>query len=171
MVTPLSRPVGDNFPDECIDKVCEADPLPDDFDLEDDEPIPVGLPLTPKEIEAACVELGRWQSVETFSSAERPLRLRNADPDFFLQPQLKFLHDAYVLAKFAARIGADQVRLADRRDQWPDGFVRVSKHTIKVEVTSTHGERKLGEEYREPRGMRFDPVEAWHARADSIPGY
>jgi hypothetical protein len=171
MVTHLSRPVADNFPDEWIDKVCEADPLPDDFDLEDDESIPTGLTLTPEEIEAACVELERWQLVETFSRTERPLRLRNADPDFFAQRQLKFLHDAYVLAKFAARIGADQVRLTDRRDQWPDGFVRVSKRTIKVEVTSTHGGRKLGEEYRQPRGMRFDPVEDWHARADSIPGY
>jgi hypothetical protein len=81
------------------------------------------------------VELGRWQSVETFIRTERPLRLRNPDPDFFVQRQLKFLHDAYELAKFAARIGADQVRLADRRDQWPDGFVRISKRTIKVEVT------------------------------------
>jgi hypothetical protein len=170
MVIHLSRPVADNYPDEWIDKVCEADP-PDDFDLEDDESIPIGLTLTPKEMEAACVELGRWQSVETFNRTERRLRLRNADPDFFVQPQLKFLHDAYVLAKFAARIGADQVRLADRRDQWPDGFVRISKRTVKVEVTSTHGGRKLGEEYREPRGMRFDPVEDWHARADSIPGY
>jgi hypothetical protein len=163
--------VADNFPDEWIDKVCEADPLPVDFDLEDDDSVPTGLTLTPKEIEAACVELGRWQSVETFSRTERPLRLRNADPDFFVKPQLKFLHDAYVLAKFAARIGADQVRLADRRDQWPDGFVRVGKCIVKVEVTSTHGGRKLGEEYREPHGMRFDPVEDWHARADSIPSY
>jgi len=171
MVTHLSRAVADNFPDEWIDKICEADPLPDVFDLEDDESIPTGLTLTPEEIEAACAELGRWQSVETFSGTERPLRLRNADPDFFAQSQLKFLHDAYVLAKFAARIGADQVRLTDRRDQWPDGFVRISKRTIKVEVTSTHGGRKLGVEYRQPRAMRFDPVEDWHARADSIPGY
>ena len=171
MVTHLSRPVADNFPDEWIDKICEADPLPDDFDLEDDEPIPTGLTLTPKEIEAACVELGRWQSVETFNRTERRFRLRNADADFFVQPQLKFLHGAYVLVKFSARIGADQVRLADRRDQWPDGFVRVSKRTIKVEVTGTHGGRKLGKEYREPRGMRFDPVQDWHARADSIPSY
>jgi hypothetical protein len=171
MVIHLSRPVSDNFPDEWIDKVCEADPLSDDFDLEDDESIPTSLTLTPKEIEAAGVELGRWQSVETFNRTERRLRLRNADRDFFVQPQLKFLHDAYVLAKFATRIGADQVRLADRRDQWPDGFVGISKRTIKVEVTSTHGGRKLGGEYREPRGMRFDPVEDWHTRAESIPGY
>jgi hypothetical protein len=166
----MSRPVTDKFPDEWIDEVCEADPPTDDLDLEDD-PVPKGPPPTREEIDAACAELTRWQSASAFQSIEKPIRLRNADSDFFLQPQLKFLHDAYVLAKFAARIGADQVRIANRRDQWPDGFVRVSKRTIKVEVTSTHGGRKLGEEYREPRGMRFDPVEDWHSRADSIPGY
>lgn len=160
-----------NFPDEWIDDVCEADPLTDDLDLEDDEHVPEGLPPTQEEIDAGYVELVRWQSARAFQKIEKPLRLRNADHDFFLQPQLKFLHDAYVLAKFAAKIGADQVRLADRRDQWPDGFVRINKRTIKVEVTSTHGDRKLGEEYREPRGMRFDPVEDWHSRADSIPTY
>jgi hypothetical protein len=103
MVTHLNRPVADNFPDEWIDEVCEADPLPDDFDLEDDESIPTGLTLTPEEVEAACVELGRWQSVETFSRTERPLRLRNADPDFFAQPQLKFLDFCAVAASVLAR--------------------------------------------------------------------
>lgn len=166
----MSRPVTENFPDEWVDEVCEAEPLPDDLDL-DDEPIPVGPPLTPAEIDSARVQLARWQSVDAFQSIENSLRLRNTSPDFFLQPQLKFLHDAYVIAKLGAKSGADQVRLADRRDQWPDGFVRMNKCAINVEVTSTHGDRKLGEEYRKPRGMRFDPVDDWHARADSIPGY
>lgn len=168
---PVSRHVTDKFPEEWIDEICEADPPTDDLDLEDDDRVPKGPLPSREEIDAACAELARWQSTSTFHSIEKALRLRNADPDFFLQPQLKFLHDAYVLAKFAAKIGADEVRLADRRDQWPDGFVRISKHTIKVEVTSTHGDRKLGEEYRKPRAMRFDPVEDWHARADSITGY
>ena len=159
-----------DFPDEWIDKICEADPRLNDLDLED-EPILTGAPLTREEIDDACAELTRWQSTDAFQNIEKPLRLRNTGPDFFLQPQLKFLHDAYVLAKFAAKIGAEQVRLADRRDLWPDGFVRMNKCAINVEVTSTHGGRKLGEEYREPSGWRFDPVQDWHARADSIPGY
>lgn len=166
----MSRLVTEDFPDEWIDEVSEADPLPDDLYL-DDEPIPVEPPLAPDEIDSAHLELARWQSADAFQRIEKSLRLRNTSPDFFLQPQLKFLHDAYVIAKLGAKIGADQVRLADRRDQWPDGFVRSNKRAINVEVTSTHGNRKLGEEYRKPRGMRFDPVDDWHARADSIPGY
>jgi hypothetical protein len=165
MITLLSRSVADDFPDEVREAVS------DDLDLEDDESVPADPSPTPEEIDAACAELSKWQPVGAFQRVEKPFRLRNANPDFFLRPGLKFLHDAYVLAKFAAKIGADQVRLADRRDQWPDGFVRVSKRTIKVEVTSTHGGRKLGEEYREPRGMQSDTIEDWHARADSIPRY
>ena len=38
-------------------------------------------------------------------------------------------------------------------------------------MTSTHGDRKLGEEYRKPSGWRSDPVEDWVARAESIPEY
>jgi len=156
--------------DEWIDKACAADPLFDDLDIAD-EPFPAGPSPTQEEIDAACAELTRWQSPDAFHNIERPLRLRSTGPDFFLQPQLKFLHEAYVIAKFAAKVGADQVRLAERRDQWPDGFVRIGKCAINVEVTSTHGGRKLGEEYRKSSGWRVDPVQDWHARADSIPEY
>ena len=74
-----------DFPDEWIDKVCEADPLLDDLGLED-EPIPTGPPLNREEIDAACAELTRWHSADAFQSIEKPLRLRNTGPDFFLQP-------------------------------------------------------------------------------------
>jgi len=83
----------------------------------------------------------------------------------------KFLHDAYVLAKFAGKVGADEVCLAPKNETWPDGFVRLGDRVHKVEVTSTHGDRKLGEGYRNPSGWRSDPVEDWVARADSIPEY
>ncbi|MDH8270668.1 hypothetical protein QIG44_26770, partial [Klebsiella pneumoniae] len=79
-----------DFPDEWIDEVSEADPLPDDLDL-DDEPIPVEPPLAPDEIDSAHLELARWQSADAFQRIEKSLRLRNTSPDFFLQPQLKFL--------------------------------------------------------------------------------
>jgi hypothetical protein len=58
---------------------------------------------------------------------------------------------------------------------WPDGYVKIQTRTINVEVTSTHGGRKLGEEYRRVKGAQFvvehDPVEDWVARAESIPKY
>jgi hypothetical protein len=45
----------------------------------------------------------------------------------------------------------------------------VSSHNI--EVTSAHGGRKLGQEYREVKGPTMDRVESWGERADSIPKF
>jgi hypothetical protein len=85
--------------------------------------------------------------------------------------RLKFLHNAHVLAKFARLQSVDQVRLADHDENWPDGFVKIQNRAFNIEVTSTHGGRKLGDEYRHLKGWRFDPVEDWVARANSIPKY
>jgi Arm DNA-binding domain len=56
-------------------------------------------------------------------------------------------------------------------ERWPDGFVKLDGQTHNVEVTSTHGGRKLGQEYRKVSGPTKDPVENWIARGDSIPKY
>jgi hypothetical protein len=141
-------------------------------DLDDEESgAASGPPLTPEEIDAARDRLAKWQSVGAFGGDGKALRARCAPPDFFLQSRLKFLHDAYVLGKFADKVGADEVCLAPKNETWPDGFVRLGDRMHKVEVTSTHGDRKLGEEYRRASGWRSDPVENWVARADSIPNY
>ena len=97
----------------------------------------------------------RREPVKAFRDDEKALRSRCASPDFFLQSRLKFLHDAYVLGKFARKLGAEEVRLAQRGERWPDGLVKVGNRAFNVEVTSTHGDRKLGEEYRKASGWRF----------------
>jgi hypothetical protein len=61
---------------------------------------------------------------------------------------LKFLHDAFVLAEVVGHLAVDQVRLAAPADQWPDGYVRVGNKDHNLEVTSAHGGRKLGAEYK-----------------------
>ena len=131
----------------------------------------VGPPLTPEEIEDARVRLAKWQPAEAFSNEVKALCNRCLSPDYFLQPKLKFLHDAYVLAKFARKRDVDAVRLTPHNEVWPDGYVKIQSNTFNVEVTSTHGDRKLGEEYRHVKGWQFDPVEDWVTRANSIPKY
>lgn len=158
-----------NSVDGWIDNLCEADAFPVDEDNEDDGP--AGLPLAAEEIDAARVRLAQWQSAEAFSKDVKALCNRCLSPDYFLQPQLKFLHDAYVIAKFARKRGVDEVCLAPCNEVWPDGYVKIQNRTFNVEVTSTHGDRKLGEEYRHVKGWQFDPGENWVARADSIPKY
>jgi hypothetical protein len=157
--------------DKWIEDVCEADPLPVDLDDDDDGASVMGPPLTPEEIQAARDRLTRWQGVKVFSADTKALCNRCVSSDFFVRPRLKFLHDAHVLAKFARPQCVDRVRLAGRNENWPDGLVEIGNRAFNIEVTSTHGDRKLGDEYRHPKGWRFDPVEDWEARANSIRKY
>jgi hypothetical protein len=159
-------------PDDSLDdwiEALEADPLTIDIDDDDDEP--VGPPPTENELDAAQRLLVQWQSPHDFSSTTLAICKRCLSRDYFNRPRLKFLHDAYVLAKFAKLKEAESVRLEAPADQWPDGFVKLQGQIYKVEVTSTHGGRKLGQEYRHVMEPTLDPVENWIERADSIPKY
>lgn len=126
-----------------------------------------------EEIEAARVDLAQWQSPNAFKASVDALCARCISKDWFNRPQLKFLHDAFVLARFALRQRVEQVRLAEASSQWPDGFARLNGKIHNIEVTSAHGDRKLGEEYREVKGLtvEMDPVEDWITRGESIPKY
>jgi len=154
--------------DDWIDKAIEADPVELDINEFDE---PSGPPLSALGIEAARVSLGQWQTPDAFKAAVDAVCARCVPRDWFNRPQLKFLHDAFVLARFAQRQGADDVRLAEPSAQWPDGFVQIAGKTHNIEVTSTHGGRKLGKEYREVKGPTMDPVQDWVARGESIPKY
>jgi hypothetical protein len=167
--------MADSLDEWLFDEVCEADPLPDDLDDDnddhDDDTSAIGPPLSPEEIQAARVRLSRWQCAEAFRADTEALRERCARQDYFLQSRLKFLHNAHVLAKFARLQSVDQVRLAGHDETWPDGYVVIQNRRLNIEVTSTHGGRKLGDEYRNPLDWRFDPWENWEARANAIPKY
>jgi len=152
--------------DEWIDRVCEADPLPE----LPQEPEPEnGPPLSREEVEAARTKLSLWQQPPAFIRTTEELCRRCTSEDWFNRPHLKFLHDAYVLAEFVRLTLVDQVRLATASEQWPDGQVRAGDKTHNIEVTSTHGGRRLGEEYRGVQAATLDPVKNWIARAESIP--
>jgi hypothetical protein len=154
--------------DNWIDKACEADPLP----LEVEEPEREhGPPLTDSELHFAEDILSKWQTPLDFASATKSLHARCGSKDWFNDPHLKFLHDAYVLAEFVRLTKVESLRLANRSEQWPDGFVKLSNKIHNIEVTGTHGDRKLGDEYRTVSAPTLDPVSNWVARAESIPMY
>jgi hypothetical protein len=154
--------------EDWIDQVLEADPLTIDVD-DDDEP--QGPPLTDGELDGGQQFLIEWRSPQDFSSKTQTMCRRCRSADYFNQPRLKFLHDAYVLAEFVKLKQAESVRLAAPSERWPDGFIKLQGQTYNVEVTSTHGGRKLGQEYRKVSGPTLDSVKNWVARADSIPKY
>jgi hypothetical protein len=141
--TPAQPQPSDDL-DKWIDSACENDPI-EVVEFIDDE---AGPPLSKDEIRQAWDSLSRWESPADFRSAVHALCKRCRSPDWFNRPDLKFLHDAFVLAEVVGHLAVDQVRLAAPSDQWPDGYVRVGHKDHNVEVTSTHGGRKLGAEYK-----------------------
>jgi hypothetical protein len=154
--------------DDLIDMALEAEPL--EFEI-DDFDTPTGPPLTDDEIQQARQTLAQAQAPGIFKAITDALCARCDSKDWFNNPHLKFLHDAFVLARFARAQEAESVYLSGPSEQWPDGVVRLNGKERNVEVTSTHGGRRLGKEYREVTGPMADPVEDWIERADSIPKY
>jgi hypothetical protein len=152
-----------------VDAALEADPL---SAMEADDEWTWGPPPTTSEIDIAEDYLTScFRNTDEFVAKTKSLCTRCGSKEWFLNPSFQFWQDAYVLAKFAKYMDATSLRLSTRKEQWPDGYVKISGKTHKVEVTSAHGARKLGDEYRNVRPSTFDPVEDWIARADSIPKY
>jgi hypothetical protein len=154
--------------DAWIDAALAADPLPA---LDDEEELPTEPLPSENELAAAQESLSQWKSPEEFYRITVGLCARSPGPEFFNRAQFKFLREAYVLGKFAKRQRAEAVRLVAPSERWPDGLIRLEGRDHGIEVTSTHGGRKLGKEYRQPKVLTHDPVENWIARAASIPRY
>ncbi|MCA6108570.1 hypothetical protein [Bradyrhizobium cenepequi] len=69
-------------------------------------------------------------------------------PVLFAKPDINFLFDALVLAKFINLRSVEQVRLAGATEDWPDGFIGAPKAFMTVEVTEVmEPGRKRGDEY------------------------
>jgi len=168
MIRPTKDPAPRDALDDWIDQACEADPLPPY--VEEIEP-ERGPPLTRSECDTARITLAAWQAPEDFIAATKALSNRCNSEDWFNRPHLKFLHDAYVLAELVGLMPVEGVRLASASEQWPDGYVKLSGNPHNIEITSTHGGRRLGKEYRELKAPTLDPVNNWVARAESIPRY
>jgi hypothetical protein len=115
--------------------------------------------------------LADWQSPGVFRSRVEHFVSQCSSRDFFNDPKLKFLHDAWTLAELVRHKRVAEVRLARQGERWPDGFVRTrGGRVVNIEATiALMPGRKMGEEYKFESGVQFDPVENWVARADAIP--
>jgi hypothetical protein len=120
---------------------------------------------------AAFSELTVWQRPGEFRRRVTAFVNQCRSREFFNDPKLKFLHDAWTLAELIKHKRVSNIRLARADERWPDGYVQLrSGRVVNVEVTiALMPGRKMGEEYKFDTGMEFDPVEDWIARADAIP--
>jgi hypothetical protein len=137
------------------------------FEIDDNEDV---APLAGNELTKSADDLARWRTSVDFREVVHRLCKRARSSRFFNDPQYVFLRDAWVIAEFVHHQPVDQVRLANRSEQWPDGYVRIGGNIENVEVTIalTDG-RKMGDEYKFSTRAELDPVEDWVKRADAIP--
>jgi hypothetical protein len=154
--------------DAWIDQACDNDVPPAEVEVVDDE---VVSPLSTNEVPKAHDDLAMWRCPADFCQAVVGLHKRCRSRDLFNDPKMQFLRDAWVLAEFVECMPVDQVRLADRSERWPDGYVRVGNETKKIEITSANlPGRRLGNEYKFSGKPELDPVDNWMERAGAIPG-
>lgn len=129
--------------------------------------------LTNSELREAHSSLTVWRSPRDFHSAVSKLHELAPSEFLFNNPRHKFLLDAWTLAEFAVRLEAlEQVRLADVKDDWPDGYARIEGTIKNVEVTSAHlPGRRMGDEYKAgtDTDIENDPAEDWVENANAIP--
>jgi hypothetical protein len=129
------------------------------------------LPLTAADLQKARAELEECMDprefqrrVDGFDKRSRP------SSEHFNDPNRQFLHDAWVLAELSKHQPFARIRLANVREEPPDGFARTETgEVIKIEVTSAGLQgRRLGDEYKCKERMRHDSVENSIERAKSI---
>ena len=112
----------------------------------------VTLPkLSDDELRIEREKLEQWCEPQVFHDKVDALAAKFSLEDRFNSPRLAFLHDAILLSEFALKLpGAKSVRLADKSEQFPDGYVTTQDNkTLKVELTEAdHEDRRRGDEYK-----------------------
>ena len=100
------------------------------------------------------------------------------DVDFFTQPGLAFLRDAWIAAKFAKSRNASTIRLLALDSDWPDFEICVDDKLEKFEaVEALEDGRRRSKEYVDAEKLRLqgkpfatnDPISQWIKRANDIP--
>lgn len=108
-------------------------------------------PLSDDELKIEREKLEGWCTPQVFHDSVDALAGKFSLEDRFNSPRLAFLHEAILLSQFALKLGgAKSVRLANKSEQFPDGYVTTQDNkTLKVELTEAdHEDRRRGDEYK-----------------------
>jgi len=128
--------------------------------------------LTKQQIGLHKEWLSNWRSPDHMLEYVDEVTNSVGSADFFTQPGLAFLRDAWAAAKLGLARKAIAVRLVV--DEWPDFEIEIDKLVEQFEYTEADiPGRKRGDEYRSASDagfpVEYDPVEDWEERARLIP--
>jgi hypothetical protein len=104
--------------DKWIDAACDDGWEPtamSEFDNDTAGPL-----LSIQDLQNAREDLAEWRAPDDFRRMVDLLHKRCRSHEF-KDPRRQFLLDAWTLAEFVQHKPVDQVRLAGRSEQWPDG--------------------------------------------------
>lgn len=125
------------------------------------------------ELKKAQSELATWQATDAFVQKVAATESLLQSALLFSKSGINFLFDAMILAEFIQLRQTAEVRLADAREDWPDGFIGERATPVPVEITEVlEPGRRRGDEYRkaEKEGQRGDGgPDDWRAVAGKIP--
>jgi hypothetical protein len=127
--------------------------------------------IPPEDAASVQKELLVWRTPEEFCALVDRLDSRTTSADLWRSHALEFMRDdAISLKEFTILMPVDNVRLCDPRREKHDGQVEIKGQVIDVQITATHGGRKVAKEYL-PSASRVTHIEddELRARVDAIP--
>ena len=132
--------------------------------------------LTKDKIKQHRAALERWQRPEEMLRHYEEIRGAMTGEEFFNQPGIQFVRDAWAAATLGTARSAEEVRLIPEPERWPDFALRRNGMTEQWEVTEADiPGRRRGEEYQyDPlipgdRALGLDHPENYIARAERAP--
>lgn len=132
--------------------------------------------LTKDEIKHHRAEFEQWQEPAEMLSHYERISSRMTGEEFFKQPGIHFVREAWVAATLGDLRSVDEVRLIPGRDLWPDFELRHNGKVDQWEVTEADiPERQRGQEYRDDpllpgdRVLGLDHPENYITRAEFAP--
>lgn len=121
--------------------------------------------------------LSQWHNPDELARYVSDVNDAMGSTNFFVQPGVEFLRDAWLAAQFGQYRSCEFVRLVAPPAQWPDFEAKTGINVEQIEcVEALLPGRRRGDEYRETErrviagGSRAqnDPIEDWYARADQV---
>jgi hypothetical protein len=129
-------------------------------------------PIPRQELEAYRASLPQWQAPTEFVATVDELMSRAGGLQFFNDPHIKFVANAWVASKIAIARQATAVRLVPEGERWPDCQLRLGNKVWGYEITGADKEgRRPGEHYK-VAAQREAAVELhdWASDLAQVPG-
>ena len=113
------------------------------------------------------IERGRWHPRNSFQTTLDQILAGVDSADYFNQPGMQWLQDAFIAGEFSRHVDASEIMLPT--DDWPDFKVKQSNgHVLRCEATEAMEDgRKRGAEYADWKRKGYPLRHTWQEELDT----